>query len=140
MMASMPWNLTKSVGWVQLTDRKDSWPIENVSKVSIITGEFWGHSVPQLWEMAYKYLFIALIFDFFHAFIKENIKDVFGAAADDDMGMKIIWSVNVFMYIICNILFLLAVIYSFAVMSLCLWPHSLVKVSSPLPASACFAL
>merc|ERR1711966_251988 len=59
---------------------------------------------------------------------KENIKDVFGAAAEDEMGHRIIWGVNLILYIVCNILFLLAVIYAFAVMSLCLWPHSLVKV------------
>ena len=53
--------------WWQLTAREDCWPIENVNKVSVISGEFWGYSVPVLWEMAYKYFVVALLFDFLHS-------------------------------------------------------------------------
>ena len=52
---------------MQLTAREDCWPIENVNKVSVISGEFWGYSVPVLWEMAYKYFVVALLFDFLHS-------------------------------------------------------------------------
>jgi hypothetical protein len=115
-------------GTCQLTAREDCWPIENVCKVSILSGEFWGFSVPALWDMAQKYFLIALIFDFAHAFIKANIEDFFGAAAKDETIAKFIYGFNLFLYILCNLLFLLAVIYSFAVMSLVVFPMSMVKV------------
>jgi hypothetical protein len=115
-------------GTCQLTAREDCWPIENVAKVSVLSGEFWGYSVPSLWEMAQKYFLIALVFDFAHSFIKANIMDFFGEAAKDETIQKIITGLNIFMYILCNLLFLLAVIYSFAVMSLVVFPMSLVKV------------
>lgn len=115
-------------GTCQLTAREDCWPIENVAKVSVLSGEFWGYSVPHLWEMAQKYFLIALVFDFLHSFIKANITDFFGEAAQDETISKCIYGLNIFMYILCNLLFLLAVIYSFAVMSLVVFPMSLVKV------------
>lgn len=115
-------------GTCQLTAREDCWPIENVAKVSVLSGEFWGYSVPHLWEMAQKYFVIALLFDFLHSFIKANIVDFFGEAAKDETISKCIYGLNIFMYILCNLLFLLAVIYSFAVMSLVVFPMSLVKV------------
>lgn len=115
-------------GSCQLTAREDCWPIENVAKVSVLSGEFWGYSVPALWEMAQKYFIIALIFDFAHSFIKANIMDFFGEAAEDPTIKKVIYGVNIFLYILCNLLFLLAVIYSFAVMSMVVFPMSLVKV------------
>ena len=115
-------------GTCQLTAREDCWPIENVAKVSVLSGEFWGYSVPHLWEMAQKYFLIALVFDFAHSFIKANITDFFGEAAQDETVAKCIAGLNIFMYILCNLLFLLAVIYSFAVMSLVVFPMSLVKV------------
>lgn len=37
-------------------------------------------------------------------------------------------AVNMSLYVLCNVLFLLALVYSFGVMSLVIWPHSLVKV------------
>ena len=115
-------------GTCQLTAREDCWPIENVAKVSVLSGEFWGYTVPALWEMAQKYFVIALVFDFLHSFIKANIMDFFGEAAQDPTVLKCIYGLNIFLYILCNLLFLLAVIYSFAVMSLVVFPMSLVKV------------
>jgi len=115
-------------GTCQLTAREDCWPIENVAKVSVLSGEFMGYSVPMLWEMAQKYFLIALVFDFMHSFIKANIMDFFGEAAEDPTIIKCIYGLNIFMYILCNLLFLLAVVYSFAVMSLVVFPMSLVKV------------
>jgi hypothetical protein len=115
-------------GTCQLTAREDCWPIENVAKVSVLSGEFWGYSVPSLWEMAQKYFIIALLFDFLHSFVKANIVDFFGEAAQDPTISKCIYGVNIFLYLLCNFLFLLAVIYSFAVMSLVVFPMSLVKV------------
>jgi len=115
-------------GTCQLTAREDCWPIENVAKVSVLSGEFWGYTVPALWEMAQKYFIIALVFDFLHSFIKANIMDFFGEAAQDPTVLKCIYGLNIFLYILCNLLFLLAVIYSFAVMSLVVFPMSLVKV------------
>ena len=115
-------------GTCQLTAREDCWPIENVAKVSVLSGEFMGYSVPLLWEMAQKYFLIALVFDFMHSFIKANILDFFGEAATDPTVLKCIYGLNIFMYILCNLLFLLAVVYSFAVMWLVVFPMSLVKV------------
>jgi hypothetical protein len=42
---------------------QDCWPIENVAKVSVISGEFWGYSVPMLWSMATNYFIVTVIFD-----------------------------------------------------------------------------
>jgi hypothetical protein len=41
-------------GTCQLTAREDCWPVENVSKVSVLSGEFWGYTIPALWDMAAK--------------------------------------------------------------------------------------
>jgi len=78
--------------------------------------------------MAYKYFLIALLFDFLHSFVHANLVEFFGAKAEDELVARLIWGINVGLYVTCNILFLLALIYSFAVMSLVIWPHSLVKV------------
>jgi hypothetical protein len=115
-------------GSCQLTCREDAWPIENVSKVSVISGEFWGYTIPSLWDMASKYLFVTLFFDLAHGIVRETLKDVFGPEATDPTVAKAIVLMNVLFYAVCNVLFFLAIIYSIAVMSLIIWPHSMVKV------------
>lgn len=55
-------------------------------------------------------------------------QELFGAEASDPMIAKLIWAVNLGFYVICNVLFVLAVIYAIAVILLLLFPHSLVKV------------
>ena len=54
--------------------REDSWPLENVSKVSVITGEFNGHSVSGLIHYCWTYFFITMGFDLLQAFVVENIQ------------------------------------------------------------------
>jgi hypothetical protein len=115
-------------GTCQLNAREDCWPVENVSKVSVISGEFWGYTIPHLWDMAVKYLVITLFFDLCHGVVRESIRDIFGEEAADPDVAKIIWAINIFFYVLCNVLFILAVIYAIAVMSLVIFPHSLVKV------------
>ncbi len=60
-------------GW-QVGAREDSWPLENVSKVSVITGEFNGHSVSGLIHYCWTYFFITMGFDLLQAFVVENIQ------------------------------------------------------------------
>ncbi|EKX46460.1 hypothetical protein GUITHDRAFT_152360 [Guillardia theta CCMP2712] len=116
-------------GTCQLTCREDCWPIENVAKVSVLSGEFWGYTVPVLWELAQRYFVIALLFDLLHGFVKANIQDFFGPTANSDVVIqRIIIGINVFLYLLCNLLFLFAVVYSFAVMGLVIFPHAIVKV------------
>ncbi len=55
-------------------------------------------------------------------------QELFGKEAADPSIAKLIWAVNLGFYVLCNILFVLAIIYSLAVMSLLIWPHSLIKV------------
>ena len=44
-----------------------------MAKVSVISGEFNGLTIPQLWSTAYVYFFITLLFDLFGGFVKDNI-------------------------------------------------------------------
>ena len=58
----------------QVGAREDCWPIENVSKVSVITGEFNGHSVSGLIHYCWAYFAITMGFDLLQAFVLENIQ------------------------------------------------------------------
>ncbi len=59
---------------LQVGAREDCWPIENVSKVSIITGEFNGHSVSGLIHYCWAYFLVCMGFDLLQAFVLENIE------------------------------------------------------------------
>jgi hypothetical protein len=58
----------------QLGAREESWPIENVSKISLLTGELWGHSLPMLWAKALYYFAATLLLDIFSRFVQETVK------------------------------------------------------------------
>lgn len=115
-------------GTCQLNAREDCWPIENVAKVSVISGEFWGYSVPMLWSMATNYFIVTVIFDLAGGVFRETIKEMFGSEASDPIINKGIFFIDLGIMILCNVLFVLAVIYAIAVMMLIIFPHSLVKV------------
>ena len=57
----------------QLGAREDCWPIENVHKVVVISGQFNGLTIPQLWSTCYTYFVITLLFDLLGGFVKDNI-------------------------------------------------------------------
>lgn len=78
--------------------------------------------------MATNYFIITVIFDLAGGIFRETIKEMFGPEAHDPIIAKAIPLISIGIYVVCNILFILAVIYSIAVMSLVIFPHSLVKV------------
>ena len=63
-----------SVSCDQVGAREDCWPIENVSKVSVITGEFNGHSVSGLIHYCWAYFLVCMFFDLLQTFVVENIE------------------------------------------------------------------
>jgi len=115
-------------GTCQLGAKEECWPVENVSKVSVISGEFNGLTIPQLWSTAYVYFFITLLFDLFGGFVKDNIHDFFGEAANDEIVSKIIFGINLSLGIICNLLFIVSIIYALALMWMIVFPTSIIKV------------
>uniref|UniRef100_A0A6T7XSN5 Uncharacterized protein n=1 Tax=Cryptomonas curvata TaxID=233186 RepID=A0A6T7XSN5_9CRYP len=115
-------------GTCQLGAREDCWPIENVHKVVVISGQFNGLTIPQLWGTCYTYFIITLLFDLLGGFVKDNIVDFFGDAAKDEFVSKLIWGIDLSLGLICNLLFIIAVVYAFAVMFLVILPTSILKV------------
>jgi len=117
---------TTMFGTCQVGAREDCWPIENVSKVSIITGEFNGHSVSGLIHYCWAYFLVCMGFDLLQAFVLENIEDFLGAAATQ--YPEIVTIIDTGISVLCNALFIIAIIYAFAAIALVIWPQSLVKV------------
>jgi len=115
-------------GTCQLGAREDCWPIENVHKVVVISGQFNGLTIPQLWATCYTYFIITLLFDLLQGFVKDNIVDFFGDVAKDQFVSKLIWGIDISLGLICNLLFIIAVVYAFAVMLLVMFPTSILKV------------
>ncbi len=64
---------SESLSVWQLGAREDCWPIENVHKVVVISGQFNGLTIPQLWATCYTYFVITLLFDLLGGFVKDNI-------------------------------------------------------------------
>jgi hypothetical protein len=117
---------TTMFGTCQVGAREDAWPIENVSKVSVITGEFNGHSVSGLIHYCWGYFAVTMGFDLLQAFVLENIEDFLGNAVQEFPDLVNI--VDTCISIFCNLLFLIAIVYAFAAMFLVIFPQSLVKV------------
>jgi hypothetical protein len=63
--------------------------------------------------------------------LKLLFQDFFGEAANDDTVSKIIIGINVAMGIICNLLFIISVIYAIALMWMVIFPTSILKVCVP---------
>ncbi len=45
-----------------------------VAKVSLVSGQFWGASMPVLWARAWAYFAAALLFDLCGGFVRDNIQ------------------------------------------------------------------
>ena len=56
------------------------------------------------------------------------LQDFFGDAAKDEFVSKLIWGIDLSLGLICNLLFLIAIVYSLAVMILVIFPTSILKV------------
>ena len=55
-------------------------------------------------------------------------QDFFGDAAKDQFVSKLIWGIDLSLGLICNLLFLIAVVYAVVVMILVIFPTSILKV------------
>ena len=48
--------------------------MRNVTKVSLVSGQFWGYTIPLLWGRAWRYLAAALLFDLLGGFVRDNVQ------------------------------------------------------------------
>jgi len=117
-------------GTCMLGSREESWPIENVSKISLLTGEFWGLTLPTLWAKAFHYFAATLVLDLFSRFVQENIQELLGGVIKTGAldAERVSAAVRTFLSVACNLLFLAAVMHSLAVMALAIFPQTLIKV------------
>ncbi len=58
----------------QLGAREESWPIESISKISLISGEFWGVALPTLWAAALRCFFMSVALILLREFTAANIQ------------------------------------------------------------------
>ncbi len=56
------------------------------------------------------------------------MQDFFGEAAKDEFVSKLIWGIDLSLGLVCNLLFIIAIVYALAVMYLVVLPTSILKV------------
>jgi len=102
---------------------EDAWPIGNVSKVRLATGEFYGYTVASLLNVVIACFVVAFGFDLAQHYVATSAAAISAMAPMVDAAVTL--QVLAF---IANLLVLLAVIYSIAAAVLLIWPHTLLKV------------
>ena len=50
--------------------------------MSLVSGQFWGYTIPLLWGRAWRYFVAALLFDLLGGFVRENVEVGVGAYRD----------------------------------------------------------
>ena len=68
------WSSPDSCNPSQLGASEESWPIESISKISLISGEFWGIALPTLWAAALRCFVMSMALALLREFAAANIQ------------------------------------------------------------------
>lgn len=115
---------TTLCGTCMLGAHEDAWPIANVSKVRLATGEFYGLTVPNLIFYTWFYFGLTLSFDLIQFFVLSYSKTVIESMVPL-LDVRIVLTV---LSCIGNILVAFALLYAVGTAVLLIWPHTLLKV------------